>query len=393
MANSFKEKHEKLIEEENNLKEKLQTEVTKTKEKLEFFLSEMNDIIKCNEKINKGIKFYEKEIENNFIKNLSYVSKINKIQNKNKKLFCELMRNIKIFFDKENNSIKCEDYYFSGIQIPKNIEIKEIKHNSFKLFWKMDEINILNIDNKQTKFIVEIRKKKSNDKFKKVYEDKNTNCLIDNLSTNTNYEIRICCLNNDLYGAWSEIKKVKTSIDIDSIILRESKRKDEFLEKIIEWSGCQKCELLYKGTEDGSDSRIFHNKCNNKGPTICLYKNEKGNIFGGYTSLSWTSEGGDHSAPESFIFTLTNIYEIQPTKFVNSSTNNNVYHNKDYGPTFHNDICIYKDFKKENRSAYSTFPESYKDTTNKGNSIFTGNSNNSETDFIIKEIEVFKVYK
>ena len=167
MTISFKEKHEKLIIEENNLKEKLQNEVTKVKEKLEFFLSETNDIIKCNERINKGIKFFEKEIENNFIKNLSYVSKINKIQNKNKNLFDELMRNIKISFVKENNSLKYEDYYFNGLQIPKNIEVKEIKHNSFKLFWKIDEINKLNIDDKQTKFIVEIRKEKSNDKVKK----------------------------------------------------------------------------------------------------------------------------------------------------------------------------------------------------------------------------------
>ena len=197
----------------------------------------------------------------------------------------------------------------------------------------------------------------------------------------------------------SEIQKAKTNIidinniEIDSIILKESKRQNEFLEKIIEWSGCQKFELLYRGTKDGSDSSIFHAKCDNKGPTICLYKNEKGNIFGGYTSLSWTNEGYHKPAPESFIFTMTNIYEIQPTKFSNSDTENSVFHHKDYGPTFCNDICIYKDFKKENRSAYSTFPESYKDTTNKGNSIFTGNSNNSETDFIIKEIEVFKVYK
>ena len=35
-------------------------------------------------------------------------------------------------------------------------------------------------------------------------------------------------------------------------------------------------ELLYRGSRDGTTSNIFHNKCDNKGPTICLYKNEKG---------------------------------------------------------------------------------------------------------------------
>ena len=37
----------------------------------------------------------------------------------------------------------------------------------------------------------------------------------------------------------------------------------------------------------------FHNKCHNKGPTINLFKNEKGYIFGGYMSINW--QGGDGS--------------------------------------------------------------------------------------------------
>ena len=235
VTNTFKIKHEKLTNDENNLKEKLQNEVTKVKEKLEIFLSESNDIIKSNERINKGIKNLEKEIENNFVKHISYISKINKIQKENKKLFCQLMRNIKITFNEENDIIKYDYYYFNGIQIPKNIEFKEIKQTNFKSYWKIDNINILNIDNKKTKFLVEIKKENSNDKFIKIYEGNNTNCLVDNLISNTTYEIRICCINNELFGAWTEIQKIKTSnLDIDSIILRESKRENEFLEKIIE---------------------------------------------------------------------------------------------------------------------------------------------------------------
>ena len=64
------------------------------------------------------------------------------------------------------------------------------------------------------------------------------------------------------------------------------------------------------------------------------------------------------------------------------------------GPTFYNDICIYKDFlnENENDSAFSSFPNYYEDTTGKKFSIFTGN-NNSINYFKVKEIEVFKVYK
>jgi len=68
-------------------------------------------------------------------------------------------------------------------------------------------------------------------------------------------------------------------------------------------------ELIYRGTRDDMTSNVFHNKCDNKGETITLIKNEKGNIFGGYASIPWTitSFGTYYSAPELFIFTLIYI--------------------------------------------------------------------------------------
>ena len=81
LTNSYLKKHEKLLKEENEMKEKLQIEVTKVKEKFENFLSELNIEIKISERINKGIKKMENE-EKNIIKILSYVSKINKTQKK-----------------------------------------------------------------------------------------------------------------------------------------------------------------------------------------------------------------------------------------------------------------------------------------------------------------------
>ena len=47
---------------------------------------------------------------------------------------------------------------------------------------------------------------------------------------------------------------------------------------------------------------------------------EKGYIFGGYASTDWTSCNDYKSAPDSFIFTLTNIHGTEPTKFPNSDT-------------------------------------------------------------------------
>ena len=105
-------------------------------------------------------------------------------------------------------------------------------------------------------------------------------------------------------------------------------------------------ELLYRGTRDGIFPVNFHQKCDNKGPTITLFKNGKGNIFGGYSSISWASKGSYILDKNIFLFNLTNIYGTEPTKFKSKQEDNKVYHSYDKGPTFEKiqDIWITPDF-------------------------------------------------
>ena len=128
-------------------------------------------------------------------------------------------------------------------------------------------------------------------------------------------------------------------------------------------------ELIYRGTRDGMTSKVFHNKCDNKGESITLIKNEKGNIFGGYASIPWTSNDNYYSAPESFIFTLSNIYNTEPTKFPSKNTQQEVCHNFRYGPIFGggHDLGVYGDMI--NKGGWSYFPHSYLDILGKGRSI------------------------
>ena len=385
-TNSFNQKHEKLIKEENNLKENLQNEVTKVKEQLELFLSKSSNLIKIGERIVKGIKALEKE-EKKMIKTLTYVSNINKNQKEMKVLFQELMKNLKISFKEEESKILFDEYYFNGIQTPKEIEFKDVSSNSFKLSWKINDIKNLTVENNQINFIVEIKKENSNEKFKKVYEGNETNCSVENLDKNMNYEIRICSVYKDIISNWTEIQKIKTR-DFDSLILRESNKEKEFLNKILEWSGLKTMDLIYRGSRDGMTSNDFHKKCDNQGPTITLLRNDKGYIFGGYTSVSWTGDGNYHSDPKSFLFTLTNINGVEPTKFPISDTNYSVYHSSSYGPAFGggHDIYINSDFINSDSSA--NFPYSYNDVIGKGNSTFSGNFSNCY--FKLNEIEIFK---
>ena len=374
------------------MKDKLKTEVTKIREQLEINLSEINTLLKIGEKLEKGIKSLKKE-EKVTIKTLSYISKINKNQKELKTIFQQLMKNIKITFVENENIIKYEDYYFNGIPLPKDIEFKDIGTNSFKILWKIDDINILNIDKKEIKYRIEIRKENSKEDFSQIYEGNENNYLVNNnLVKNTNYEIRICSLYKDIISNWSDIHKIKTkNLDIDSNILSEIEKGNEYLQKLYEWTGYKKMELLYRGTRDGSGKDIFHNKCDNQGPTICLCKNEKGNIFGGYASISWSYGNNYHTANGSFLFTLTNIHGTAPTKFPNTQNYDYaVYHANKYGPAFggNHDLYISNNYLNNN-SSYCKFGYSYPDVLGKGNSNFSGDVNAGN--FKLKELEVFKL--
>ena len=389
----FEKKHEILIVEENNLKEELQIEVTKIKEKLEIFLSESNEMIRIGNRINKGINLLEKEKEKNIIKIISYMSKINKSQKAMDNLFKPLIKNMNITFLEKENKLQYEEYYFNGIQIPKDIEFKNIGIDNVEVIWKIEQLKIENLNNDEIKFRLEIKKDNPDDKFITIYEGKNKNYIINNLEMNTNYQIRINCFNTNLSGNWSDVFKFKTKyIDIDRVILKESGREEEYLQKIYEWSGYKYMDLLYRGTKDGTTADAFHKKCDNQGPTLCLYKNDKGNIFGGYASISWTNSGSGKDAPGTFLFTLSNIYKTQPTKFNLKQGMNGVFHCSSQGPDFgSNAILIDNDFTRKRN--ITDFPENFEDNLMKGRSIFTGDPDNKNRYLIIKEIEVFKLRK
>ena len=105
-----------------------------------------------------------------------------------------------------------------------------------------------------------------------------------------------------------------------------------------------------------------------------------------------TGEGKNKNDPQSFLFTLTNIYNTKPTKFPSKNEGNEVYHGKEYGPIFGKnaeDFCIYQDFIKQ--PAYCDFPKSFKDILGKGKAIITSDENSIH--FNIKEIEVYQLLK
>jgi hypothetical protein len=52
-------------------------------------------------------------------------------------------------------------------------------------------------------------------------------------------------------------------------------------------------QLCYRASTDGWYAKDFHEKCNNKGPTVTLVKVDD-YIFGGFTDVNWSGAGMLH---------------------------------------------------------------------------------------------------
>ena len=89
-------------------------------------------------------------------------------------------------------------------------------------------------------------------------------------------------------------------------------------------------ELLYKGSRDGFNASQFHAKCDHNGTTLTVAKsNIYKRVFGGYTQISWDTNGFWQEDDTAFLFSVTDekIYNIKQGQEA-------VGHIEDKGPTF-----------------------------------------------------------
>eukprot|EP01083_Nonionella_stella_P141023 433727_1 len=165
----------------------------------------------------------------------------------------------------------------------------------------------------------------------------------------------------------------RETIIIDSLILSQ---KEWFsLCSIIESKHiCQDqftLSLLYRGSEHGFTAETFHSLCDGKANTLTLVQSEHGNVFGGFTTIPWSSNTGWHTDPEAFVFLLrshSNMSEDMHSEFHPMVYDINdrwiftaVYHEKDWCSVFGycgNAICIH-DHCDQNQDSFSVHCETY----------------------------------
>ena len=180
-------------------------------------------------------------------------------------------------------------------------------------------------------------------------------------------------------------------ITIDSLILIKQQEIDFITNRIryIEQYKNKKISyrLLYRKTQDGDQSQIFHKKCDGVPKTISIFKTVKGCIFGGYIDKAWNSIGGWVKNDElCFIFSINLMKIYNPVKGMDK-----YYFHKNYGPNF-SEFGLYNHIVGKNSFILSVNLKN-KDDANK---YFTGFNkdfelNGGENKFQIGELEVYQV--
>ena len=127
---------------------------------------------------------------------------------------------------------------------------------------------------------------------------------------------------------------------IKKIIFNESKiilpNENELICNWIAPNKTIEAKFLYRASIDGDSSKDFHEKCDDKGMTICFFKLGNGRRIGGFTSLSWSMNGGSKKDANAFVFSLDNKEKY----CLRNKNGNSVFHSNKNGPMFWNGINV-----------------------------------------------------
>eukprot|EP00347_Sterkiella_histriomuscorum_P006620 403352073 len=182
--------------------------------------------------------------------------------------------------------------------------------------------------------------------------------------------------------------QLKKQLFKDLVDQEINKTQHSLLQQHISEYSTKQYKLLYCGSRDGFTVDKFHELCDNKGLTVCFILSEYGLVFGGYTSISWTSDYKWYSDPTAFVFSLSK-------RSIHKQYRNQQYaviHQKMFMCAFGGgcDIAIGDNFDKHssNSNLGSTYelPNGYKYQSIEAKQYLAGQKN-----FKILEIQVYSV--
>ena len=251
-----------LIQHMNYSKEKIEKEKNEFFEKTNQIFGEIYDIIKK----------YEESLKNNI--NQIFSSKLEVLNNKLKNFTF-----IKTRYEHYRNLICERDIDI----IDRVIQIKKLN----KAIQKISNLNYL-----------------KSDSFNK--------SLANSLLVNPPTKVILSAISEFKFLPITDINiNVLTKIFAQSTIIKPEMLLNDF---IIILPKIKSGILLYQISKDGASPITFHERCDNKGPTITIVKTDTGHIFGGFNPISYISEAMYNECEDSFIFSLSDGIEIKPVK-------------------------------------------------------------------------------
>ena len=141
-------------------------------------------------------------------------------------------------------------------------------------------------------------------------------------------------------------------------------------------------KLIYRASDNGEEAEDFHERCDDFEGSLTLIKTKEGNIFGGYTSLSWDPENESEKKDEfAFVFSLN----LEKLYFESNKKDYSIFCDKNKGPCFVGMFAI-----QEHILTGKSYINPW------GIQCFSGEDspfeiNGGKTEFNIEELEVFQV--
>ena len=146
---------------------------------------------------------------------------------------------------------------------------------------------------------------------------------------------------------------------------------------------CNNMKLLYRLTRDGSEPKDFHRLCDNKGPTITLFKSDNNRKFGGYLSKNWESIGKWKTDNNVFLFSI----DLNKKYKLKNNQKDTYFCYGECGPNFcefgfrnFGNLLAKNKCKEHNLSHYYEVDQEYKGYEISGNN-----------EILCKDLEVYKV--
>ncbi|CAB4382638.1 unnamed protein product [Rhizophagus irregularis] len=279
----------------------------------------------------------------------------------------------KIIFDSKE-FLNFEDYILVALLNQENLQIEEIELWDYLIKWGIVQLQ------QQKEYFKEEKEtyiNNTSDDNNINNNDNNDNNDNNNDTTITIYKIwdilpleleqTITDFQNDPenFENFSLLPPRKPIISIDSALI-----KPQQASKIPDWIEVQtnspnnstrvryEFKLLLRGSRDGFTPKVFHEKCDYKGPNVVVLKiRGSGQIIGGYNPIGWRSLKTKRwqYTKDSFLFSFGNRGNVDEAKLSRVTPGNEaIYDDPSFGPCFgKTDLDMRRQFNEENCSAKS----------------------------------------